>query len=178
MRRALTSMVRCPIPGKAWFTSKFSIREFSCKDLFQELSQLGNVPLTVTQLEKDALFRSLRIDGKHLIEGTTGLQHSHLRIQHDQRLLYGFQNALRKIAGCLQKMRCSNVGKSHDDAVNVVVHRPVRHHAHQERPEVRGLDDDFFRNESLQYGLGIMGKILPVEDSRRYGSAAGLRLKE
>src|SRR4026209_455060 len=88
------------------------------QDLFQELSQLGNVPLTVTQLEKDALFRSLRIDGKYLIEGKNGLQHSHLRIQHDQWLLYGFQDALRKIASCVQKMRCSNVGKSHDDAVN------------------------------------------------------------
>src|SRR5688572_9853797 len=98
------------------------------KDLLQEFSQLWNVPLTATQLEKDALLRTLRKDGKHLIESMAGLQNSHLGIQHDQRLLYGLQNSLRKIPGCLQQMLCSHISESHDNAVNVVVHSPVRHH--------------------------------------------------
>ena len=82
-RRAFKIIFLLPMPSNSCSTLEVVHFCFLRENLFQQLSQVGDVPLVVTQFIEEFTHGILPFQGEGAIKGTIGRDNPEIRIQYD-----------------------------------------------------------------------------------------------
>src|SRR3989339_2275449 len=108
-------------PGKVVLHLEVFKGDVPVDDLFQQSSQLGNVPLAVPQFINGAVFRSLLGSVKSMIKNLVGGDHLEIAVQDKQRLPHRVHNAFGEILGYIQQVLGRDVDKGEHHSVDDII---------------------------------------------------------
>jgi len=75
------------------------------QDLFQQFSELGDVPLPVAKIEDQHPLGLFRLDIEGLVKGSIGLDHMQIRIKEDQWFTDRIEDVAEDLENRLQSCR-------------------------------------------------------------------------
>jgi hypothetical protein len=114
------------------------------QDLFQQFAQTGNVPLAIAQFINQPALRFRRRNVERAVERSVRCVHAQIGVQNHQRVARGADDGLGIIAGFsdrrLALFELVNVQQHEQRAVNPIIQRLVRLHAHHIPAPLRVLD--------------------------------------